>query len=165
VVSRERLVRSSSPFANARSSASGARRLQQDFAARAHAAQWLAAGACAAWLALDENDAAGRFVEALLLSTFTALGRPAPASAVEEALRSAIEPREAISALLGDLADAARSTALVLDDVHALPEAVGAELLPYLAFNLPPNVHLILGTPPVAVRDLGPARPRPVRFV
>jgi LuxR family maltose regulon positive regulatory protein len=108
--------------------------------------EWLAAGACAAWLALDENDDAGRFVEALLLSTFTALGRPAPAAAVEGALRSAIEPREAISALLGDLADAARPTALVLDDVHALPEAVGAELLPYLAFNLPPNVHLILGT-------------------
>ena len=119
--------------------------------------EWLAAGACAAWLALDENDDAGRFVEALLLSTYTALGRPAPAAAVEAALRSAIEPREAISTLLGDLADAARPTALVLDDVHALPEAVGAELLPYLAFNLPPNVHLILGTRrrlPFATSDL-----------
>jgi LuxR family maltose regulon positive regulatory protein len=108
--------------------------------------EWLAAGACAAWLALDEDDDAGRFVEALLLSTYTALGRPLPARAVEQTLAGAIEPREAIAGLLADLADAARPTALVLDDVHALPEAVGAELLPYLAFNLPPNVHLIVGT-------------------
>jgi LuxR family maltose regulon positive regulatory protein len=108
--------------------------------------EWLGAGGCAAWLALDANDDAGRFVEALLLSAYTAMGKPAPAKAVERLLRTGIEPREAIAALLGELADAARPMALVLDDVHALPEAVGSELLSYVAFNLPPNVHLIIGT-------------------
>jgi LuxR family maltose regulon positive regulatory protein len=106
--------------------------------------EWLGAGACVAWLALDANDDAGRFLEALLLSTYTALGRPTPGRLVEHTLR--VEPREAIAMLLGELADAARPTVLVLDDVHQLPEAVGAGLLPYLAYNLPPNVHLILGT-------------------
>src|SRR5262245_18766853 len=61
-------------------------------------------------------------------------------------LRTAIEPRERIAALLGDLAHAARPTAIFLDDVHALPPAVSTELLPYLVFNLPPNTHLIVGT-------------------
>lgn len=108
--------------------------------------EWLAAGAYASWLTLDASDDAGRFVEALLLSAYAALGRPAPGRSVEELLRSAVEPREAIAALLGDLAEAARPAALFLDDVHALPDAVAAELMPYLAFNLPPNVHLIVGT-------------------
>ena len=108
--------------------------------------EWLAAGACAAWLSLDDDDDAARFVEALLLSTYTALGRPDPVRAVEQTLGSGVEPREAIAALLGELAEAAHPTALVLDDVHAMPQAVASELLAYLAFNLPPNVHLILGT-------------------
>ena len=119
--------------------------------------EWLAAGACAAWLSLDADDDAARFVEALLLSTYTALGRPAPVRAVEQTLRSGFEPREAIAALLGELAEAAHPTALVLDDVHAMPQAVASELLAYLAFNLPPNVHLILGTRrrlPFATSDL-----------
>ena len=108
--------------------------------------EWLAAGAYVGWLALDANDDPGRFVEALLFSAYSALGKPAVANLVEEKLRSGTEPREAIAGLLGELADAARPTALFLDDVHALPETVSAELLPYLVFNLPPNVHLIVGT-------------------
>jgi LuxR family maltose regulon positive regulatory protein len=107
--------------------------------------EWLAAGACAAWLSLDEHDDVPRFVEALLFSTYTALGRPAPARAAGQMLRGGVDPREAISALLGELAEASTSTALVLDDVNTLrPEA--CELLAYLALNLPPNVHLILGS-------------------
>ena len=85
--------------------------------------EWLATGACAAWLSLDADDDAARFVEALLLSTHTALGRPAPVRAVEQTLGSGVEPREAIAALLGELAEAAHPTALVLDDVHAMPQA------------------------------------------
>lgn len=108
--------------------------------------EWLATGACAAWLSLDADDDASRFVAALLFSAYTALGRPGPIRAVEQTLRSGVEPREAIATLLGELSEAATPTALVLDDVHAMPPAVASELLPYLAFNLPPNVHLILGT-------------------
>ena len=108
--------------------------------------EWLGAGAFVGWLSLDANDGAGRFVDALLLSAYTALGKHALARLADETRRSGIEPREAIAALLGDLANAARPTALFLDDVHALPEAVSAELLPYLVFNLPPNVHLVVGT-------------------
>jgi LuxR family transcriptional regulator, maltose regulon positive regulatory protein len=119
--------------------------------------EWLATGACAAWLSLDADDDASRFVAALLFSAYTALGRPAPIRAVEHALHSGVEPREAIATLLGELSEAATRTALVLDDVHAMPPAVASELLPYLAFNLPPNVHLILGTrrrPPFATSEL-----------
>jgi LuxR family maltose regulon positive regulatory protein len=108
--------------------------------------EWLASGACAAWLSLDADDDADRFVEALLLSAYTALGRPGPVSAVEQTLRSGVEPREALATLLGELATAATTTALVLDDVHAMPQAVASDILPYLVFNLPQNVHLILGT-------------------
>ena len=108
--------------------------------------EWLAAGACAAWLSLDDDDNAARFVEALLLSIHTALGRHNPVRPVERTLGSRVEPHEAIAALLGELAEAALPTALVLDDVHAMPQAVASGLLAYLAFNLPPNVHLILGT-------------------
>lgn len=119
--------------------------------------EWLATGACAAWLSLDEDDEASRFVEALLFTTYTALGRPTPIRAVEQALCSGVEPREAIAALLGELAQAATPIALVLDDVHLMPPAVASELLPYLAFNLPPNVHLVMGTRqrlPFATSDL-----------
>jgi LuxR family transcriptional regulator, maltose regulon positive regulatory protein len=108
--------------------------------------EWLGAGAYVGWLSLDANDGPARFVEALLLSAYSALGKHALARLAEKTFRSGFEPREAIAALLGDLANAARPTALFLDDVHALPEAVSAELLPYLVFNLPPNVHLIVGT-------------------
>jgi LuxR family maltose regulon positive regulatory protein len=108
--------------------------------------EWLAAGACAAWLSLDEDDDTNRFVEVLLLSAYTALGRPGPVRAVEQTLRGSVEPHEALAALLGELAAAATPTALVLDDVHALPQAVACDVLPYLVFNLPPNAHLILGT-------------------
>jgi LuxR family maltose regulon positive regulatory protein len=108
--------------------------------------EWLGAGACVGWLSLDASDGPGRFVEALLLSAYGALGKHALAKLAEKTLRGGFEPREAIAALLGDLANAARPIALFLDDVHAVPEAVGAELLPYLVFNLPPNVHLVVGT-------------------
>jgi len=119
--------------------------------------EWLAAGAYAAWLSLDEGDDAGRFLETLLLSTYTALGRPAPMRAAEQALRSGVEPRDSIAALVGELAEAARPVALVLDDLHLVPESVASELLPHLAFNLPPNVYLIIGTrrrPPFPTSDL-----------
>jgi len=108
--------------------------------------EWLAAGACAAWLSIDEHDTAERFVEGLLLAAYTALGRPAPASATAQAMRSGSEPRAVAASLLGELANEALPIALVLDDVHALPDEVAADLLRYIAFNLPPNVHLIVGT-------------------
>jgi hypothetical protein len=119
--------------------------------------EWLATGACAAWLSLDADDEAGRFVEALLCSTYSALGRPAPLAAASQALRSGVEPPEALVTLLGELAEAATPVAIVLDDAHLLPPEVASELLPYLALNLPPNVHLILGTRrrlPFATSDL-----------
>ncbi len=50
------------------------------------------------------------------------------------------------AALLGELANAALPIALILDDVHALPNEVEADLLRYIALNLPPNVHLIIAT-------------------
>jgi LuxR family maltose regulon positive regulatory protein len=108
--------------------------------------EWLGAGAYVAWVSLDANDDAGRFVEALLFSVYTALGKPAAARITEEMLSSGIEPREGIAALLGDLADAARPVAIFLDDVHVLSPTISADLLAYLVFNLPSNVHLIVGT-------------------
>ena len=147
IVSRERLVRS---FHSVRECAlicvqGPAGYGKTSFLARLRR-EWLATGACAAWLSLDADDDASRFVAALLFSAYTALGRPGPIRAAEQTLRSGVEPREAIATLLGELSEAATPTALVLDDVHAMPPAVASELLPYLAFNLPPNVHLILGT-------------------
>ncbi|HUL65163.1 MAG TPA: LuxR C-terminal-related transcriptional regulator [Burkholderiaceae bacterium] len=108
--------------------------------------EWLTAGACAAWLALDEHDTAERFVEALLLATYTALGRPAPALAAEQVVNSTRDPLAAAAALLDELANEALPIALVLDDVHTLPTGHGLDLLRHIAFNLPPNVHLIVGT-------------------
>jgi ATP/maltotriose-dependent transcriptional regulator MalT len=71
--------------------------------------------------------------------------RTRQANATAQTVRSGGEPRVVAAALLGELANKALSIALVLDDVHA-PNEVAVDLLLYIAFNFPRNVHLIIAT-------------------
>ncbi len=128
--------------------------------------EWLATGACAAWLSLDEDDDAGRFVEALLFSTYTALGRPAPLGAVEQSAsqrhRAARSDRHAARR-----AGRSRNSDRARARRRARAAAGGGVRAPSLprvqsaAERSPHPRH----PPPAAVRHLGSARSRPVRFV
>lgn len=108
--------------------------------------EWLASGAYVSWLTLDERDNPARFVEGLLLSLSSALGNPPSLAALQREMAIGADPIEIIGRLLTLLAVQAHPVVMVLDDLHALPEEVTAEVLPYIVLNLPANVHALVGS-------------------
>ncbi|MBP7080432.1 MAG: AAA family ATPase [Rhodocyclaceae bacterium] len=119
--------------------------------------EWLASGAYVSWLTLDERDDPSRFVEGLLLSLTTALGNPPALAALRRELSIGADPHEIVGRLLALLADQAHPVVMIFDDLHALPEVVTTEMLPYIVLNMPANVHTLVGSRhalPSDARDL-----------
>ena len=104
--------------------------------------EWLARGAIVAWLALDENDDAVRFSEALATAMGMASGRRdftrignRPATADGEIDR--------LTEWLGEVASLGARSVLMLDEADRLPAAT-RQSLQYLLSNLPPNLQIVL---------------------
>ena len=65
------------------------------------------------------------------------------------ASQAAKQPKSEIGALtelLAEIIGLAHPVALLLDDLHELPDSTTDELIPYLLYNRPPNLQLVFGT-------------------
>ncbi|HUW35919.1 MAG TPA: LuxR C-terminal-related transcriptional regulator [Rhodocyclaceae bacterium] len=96
------------------------------------------------WLALDEGDDPLSFAHGLNHCLGTGDGR-APKIA-PEGLGDCSDGIEALTVLIGAIIDSPGRTALILDDLHALPRETLATSIPYLIQNAPPNLRLLLGS-------------------
>ena len=119
-------------------------------------AQWrkeaLQSGALAAWLTLDARDSDSRFVLGLVMAMRAGSGRPNFGQACVRAVESDQGYLEGITEWLAEVAGVATETLLILDDLHALPEATLNSSLVYLLLNAPANLKIVLASrKPVAL--------------
>jgi len=113
-------------------------------------AQWrkeaLQTGAVVAWLTLDNLDEDSRFIMGLIQAMRASSGRPAFGKSWLWDTRSEVSPLAAMTGLLAEVADMAVETLLILDDVHALPQATLNSSLVYLLLNAPGNLKIVLAS-------------------
>ena len=113
-------------------------------------AQWrkeaLQTGAVVAWLTLDSLDDDGRFIMGLTHAMRASSGRPTFGQSWLWDTRSEMSPLAALTGWLAEVADMAVETLLILDDVHALPEATLNSSLVYLLLNAPANLKIVLSS-------------------
>ena len=113
-------------------------------------AQWrkeaLQAGAVVAWLTLDGRDTGNRLVTGLTAAMRMGSGRPNFGQACLGAAGLDSGSLEGMTQWLAEVADLAADTVLILDDVHALPEATLQQSLAYLLLNAPANLKIILAS-------------------
>ena len=113
-------------------------------------AQWrkeaLQAGAVVAWLTLDGRDTDNRLVAGLTAAMRVASGRPNFGQACLGAAGLDSGSLEGMTQWLAEVADLAADTVLILDDVHALPEATLQQSLAYLLLNAPANLKIVLAS-------------------
>jgi LuxR family transcriptional regulator, maltose regulon positive regulatory protein len=113
-------------------------------------AEWrrelLASGVSAGWLLCDRRDEGARFIAGIAASLQAATGIARLGVAATLAAKQPGSELDAVTALLADVFAVARPIALLLDDVHELPDATARDLLPYLLHNLPANLQLFMGT-------------------
>ncbi len=103
--------------------------------------RWLAHGARVAWLTADDHDDPVRFADALLQSIREASGRLPSASSQTRGTGV-----EALTELLGDIAQQGVETVLMIDDAERLPKATLRGPVHYLLLNAPANLHLVFGS-------------------
>lgn len=100
-----------------------------------------------AWLTLDEELAEPstflRYVISSLQTLVAGVG-----AGILEGLASPFPPAlpAALGALINELVGAPEPVVLVLDDYHRLDSPVVDQLVTYLVENLPPRMHLVVGT-------------------
>lgn len=113
-------------------------------------AQWrkeaLQTGAVVAWLTLDNLDEDSRFIMGLIQAMRASSGRPAFGKSWLWDTRSEVSPLAAMTGWLAEVADLAVETLLILDDVHAVPEATLHSSLVYLLLNSPANLKIVLSS-------------------
>jgi LuxR family maltose regulon positive regulatory protein len=121
-------------------------------------AQWrleyLGMGVPVAWVSAQSHDDPGRLVQSLALALRLAMGRPAFGRGVLEDDRPG--NLGSITALLSELAQAASSVVLVIDEADRLP-AASRDTLAYLLRNAPPNVRTLIAARPdgrLGIEDL-----------
>ena len=101
--------------------------------------RWLEQGARVAWLSADAQDEPLRFA-ALLLHAVRGIG------SVDQADVAGLAGMEAVTALLAGIARRRVQVVVVVDDAERLPAATVAQVLQYLLFNAPANLHIALGS-------------------
>lgn len=113
-------------------------------------AQWrkeaLQTGAVVVWVTLDQRDHNNRLVRALVAAMRSSSGRPAFGVVSLRAAESDQDALEGLTSWLAELAESALETLLILDDIHALPEATLNTSLPYLLLNAPSNLRIVLAS-------------------
>ena len=113
-------------------------------------AQWrkeaLQAGAVVAWLTLDGLDTGNRLVAGLTAAMRMGGGRPNFGQASLGAAGLDSGSLEGMTQWLAEVADLAADTVLILDEVHALPDATRQQSLAYLLLNAPANLKIILAS-------------------
>ncbi|MCC7039841.1 MAG: hypothetical protein IT516_05980 [Burkholderiales bacterium] len=107
--------------------------------------RWLERGALVAWLTLDAEDTPNRFAAALAYALRVASGRTSFAR-VGELAEDAARERDALTAILAEVASLATPTILMLDDAERLPRDTVQDALSYFLINAPANLTVVAGT-------------------
>ncbi|OIQ89664.1 serine/threonine-protein kinase PknK [mine drainage metagenome] len=107
-------------------------------------AECLGKGERVGWLALDQGDDPLSFAHGLNHCLGSGDGRAQ--KIVPEGLGDCSDGIEALTVLIGAIIDSPGRTALILDDLHALPRETLTTSIPYLIQNAPPNLRLLLGS-------------------
>ncbi len=107
--------------------------------------RWLERGALVAWLTLDAEDTPNRFATGLAYALRVASGRTSFAR-VGELAEDPERERDALTAILAEVASLATPTVLMLDDADRLPRDTAQEALPYFLINAPANLTVVLGS-------------------
>lgn len=122
---------------------------------------WMEHGAIVAWATLDATDDPARFASLLLYALRMASGRPTFERIMAEYTDASAHSVDMLTGMLAEVAGLAAPTVLMLDDAERLPEETLHHSLAYLAFNAPPNLHIVIGSrgplrvPTVALRAHG----------
>jgi len=113
-------------------------------------AEWLAAapadGRSVAWLSLDQRDNDPALFWTYLVAALNTGARGFGASALS-LLQSPQPPSEAgLVTLLNDLDAISNDVVLVLDDYHVIGARDVQDGMAFLLENLPPQIHLVIGS-------------------
>jgi LuxR family maltose regulon positive regulatory protein len=112
-------------------------------------AQWrreaLKAGCLVAWLTLDASDDDARFAQGLAVAMQVGSGRPRFGHSYLPVPRRD-GTQEGVTGWLAEVVQLAAEIVLILDDVHALPEATASGSLVYLLHNAPANLKIVLAS-------------------
>ena len=113
-------------------------------------AQWrkeaLQAGVVVAWLRLDGRDSDDRLVLGLAAAMRAGGARPDFGHTCTLAGGTNEGSLEGITEWLAEVADTAVETLLILEDVHALPDATLNSSVSYLLLNAPANLRIVLSS-------------------
>ncbi len=113
-------------------------------------AQWrkefLQAGAVVAWLTLDAADTDERLVLGLATAMRAGGARPDFGQACVGASGTNGRSLEEITEWLAEVADSMVETALILDEVHTLPDSTLGSSIAYLLLNAPANLRVVLAS-------------------
>jgi len=105
--------------------------------------EWLRRAISVAWLTLDERDEGMRLIAAMRFSLRIALLKRSTQASDDNSESNA---RGAATRWLAEVAAMAAPLALILDDVHTLPDSSARQLLEYVICNAPANLTLALAS-------------------
>ncbi|MGU3861377.1 LuxR C-terminal-related transcriptional regulator [Pseudomonas aeruginosa] len=113
-------------------------------------AQWrresLARGAIVAWLTLDDRDDGYRLAQGLYTALAMGSGRSAAPPPSVSMIGQEPGELEGLTGWLAEVADMARETLLILDEVHTLSDASVRHCLTYLLRNAPANLRVVMAS-------------------
>jgi len=115
----------------------------------------LARGAVTVWFTADGRDDPLRLVRGLAQAAQAVCGKRSFNDQFMLWVARSADPQEAMTGLLGELAEMAKEVWLFLDDVDLLPTSARSQVLEYMLGNLPANVHVALAARPTAALRAG----------
>jgi LuxR family maltose regulon positive regulatory protein len=115
----------------------------------------LARGAVTVWFTADGRDDPLRLVRGLAQAAQAVCGKRSFNEQFMQRVARSADPQEAMTGLLGELAELAKEVWLFLDDVDLLPTSARSQVLEYMLGNLPANVHVALAARPTAALRAG----------
>jgi LuxR family transcriptional regulator, maltose regulon positive regulatory protein len=124
------------------------------FGKTAQLAHWqrqaVARGALTVWYTLDSRDEPQRLMRGLTFSAQLTCGKRAFAEPFMRWMEERLDPQEAATGWLAEIAELAADVLLLLDDVDLLPTSARAQVLTYLLGNAPKNLHIALAARPTS---------------
>jgi LuxR family maltose regulon positive regulatory protein len=115
----------------------------------------LARGALTVWFTADGRDDPLRLARGLAQAAQAVCGKRSFNEQFMQWVARSADPQEAMTGLLGELAELAKEVWLFLDDVDLLPTSARSQVLEYMLGNLPANVHVALAARPTAALRAG----------
>jgi len=102
----------------------------------------LSSGALAFWYSADSRDEPQRFALGLAYSARVGCGKRGFADPFMKWMAACVDPQEAVTGWLAEVAELSVEVLLLLDDVEQLPASSRSQVLSYLLGNAPPNLRI-----------------------